>query len=128
VQGVDENCKVNIKAGEEKGKMVMEEEAVANTKISTGHTMAATRQKKKRQNPNYSGRALGLPEAVGLLLQEQQIFTNATFVSLPTVPLEQCPAHEKVSRTEWCQDIRQLCNQTSEQQRPIGRGSFNFIG
>jgi len=69
VQGVDENCKVNMKAGEEKEKMVMEEEPVANTKISTGKIMDEKRQKKKRQNPSYSGRALGLPEAVGLMLK-----------------------------------------------------------
>ena len=130
VQGVDENCKVNIKAGGEKGKMVMEEEAVANTKISTGKIMQEKRQKKKRQNPSYSGRALGLPEAVGLMLKEQQVFTDATFVSIPTVPLEQRPAHERVARAQWCQDIRQEASsrQTKQQQVPVGRGNSNFLG
>ncbi len=44
------------------------------------------------------GRAIGLPEVIGLLLQEQQVFTEASFISIPTVPLEQRPAHEKVRK------------------------------
>ena len=128
VQGLDENCKVNIKAGKQEHSMVLEEEQVANTKITTGRVMQQEREKKRHQNPIYSGRALGLPEAVGLLLQEQQVFTNASFISIPTVPLEQRPAHEKIARSRWCEDTTKESLQDTRRQVPIGRGNLNFIG
>ena len=129
IQGVDENCRVDIKAGKEKNELIVEQQQVANTKIATGNIMENKRKQIKRHNPNFSGRALGLSEAVGLLLQEPQVFTNASFVSIPTVPLEQRPAHEKVGRTHWCTDIREEAEQqTKQNQIPIGRGKENFIG
>jgi hypothetical protein len=89
VQGVDDNCKVQIRAGKEKNSMLLQQDEIANTKISSGKMFQQQQEKKERRNPSFSGRALGLPEAVGLLLQQCQVFTDATFVSIPTVPLEQ---------------------------------------
>jgi hypothetical protein len=128
VQGIDENCKVTLKAGKQRNSMFLQEEYVPNTKITTGKIMQEEREKKRKQNPWYSGRTLCLPEAVGLLLQEQQVFTNATFVTIPTVPLEQRPAHEKVSATSWCQDIRQESLEQVRRGVPIGEGNRNFLG
>ena len=64
------------------------------------------------------------------MLKERQVFTDATFVSIPTVPLEQRPAHERVARAQWCQDIHQEASsrQTKQQQVPVGRGNSNFLG
>ena len=58
------------------------------------------------------------------------MFTDATFVSIPTVPLEQWPVHKKVARSHWCEDIHKeaISRQTMQHQAPLGRGNRNFVG
>ena len=128
VQGIDENCKVDVRSGTTKDSVLLDMKRTANTKITSSKIHEEEREKKKKRNPDFIGRALGLPEVVSLILRHQQVFTDATFVSIPTVPLEQRPAHEKIGRTQWCQDIRQEIIDQARQQQPIGQGNLSFIG
>lgn len=124
VQGLDENCKVQLKAGKQKDEILLQEQQITNTKITSGKLYEEKRQKKMKMNPAYLGRAIGLPEVIGLLLQEQQVFTEASFISIPTVPLEQRPAHEKVKKYNWCTDVEK---EHSRAAVAIGEGTRNFV-
>ncbi len=86
--------------------------------------MRKKRQKKMKKKPAYLGRAIGLPEVIGLLLQEQQVFTEASFISIPTVPLEQRPAHEKVRKYNWCTEVPKEHIRAAV---AIGEGTRNFL-
>ena len=128
VQGIDDNYRVDVRSGKSQNTLVLDVNKTTNTKITSSRIYEGEREKKKKRNPEFSGRALGLTEVVSLILQHQQVFTDATFVSIPTVPLEQRPAHEKIKRRQWCQDIRQEIIDQARQQQPMNRGNLTFIG
>lgn len=125
VQGIDENCKVQLKGGKGDNKIVMEEQQTTNTKITSGRILENQRDQKMKNNPSFMGRAIGLPEIIGLLLQEKQVFTNSTFFSIPTVPLEQRPAHEK--RNAKGGTSLPSPGEHSMAGVGIGQGNLNFV-
>lgn len=132
VQQVDEHAKVTVTMKQH--EVSLQQEQVQNTKITTGKLMEEKREKKRKaSNPlSISGRSLGLPEAVALILQEPQIYTNAEFVSVPTCPLEQRPAFERSDvHVDAITDIQQYCRQPHPpivyNEQPLGEGG-NIIG
>ncbi len=62
---------------------------------------------------------------MGLLLQEQQVFTHSTFISIPTVPLEQRPAHERGNRSH--SSNVDIIRENSLASIAIGQGNRNFL-
>lgn len=132
VQQVDEQAKVTVTLKDD--LVNLEKQHVQNTKITTSKIMEEKRQKKRNvSNPlSMPGRSLGLPEAVALILQEPQIYTNVAFVSVPTCPLEQRPAFER-SELYFAPitDIQEYSRQPHPpiiyNEQPLGEGG-NIVG
>jgi hypothetical protein len=55
---------------------------------------------KKHQNLVFAGMAIGLPEVISSVLGYPQVFTKATFIHIPSVPLEERPTFLKTSSTK----------------------------
>jgi hypothetical protein len=60
-----------------------------NTKITISRINEQQLQKEELQSSSTSGRKIGLPQAIALMLQIPQIFTDANFIHIPTMCLEQ---------------------------------------
>jgi hypothetical protein len=79
--------------------MEVMEETVQNTKVTGSNFKQQQAADKKGKNPAYTGRSIGIPEVVALTLGAKQIFTDSTFVRIPSVPLEERPGVVKVARS-----------------------------
>ncbi len=101
VQSLDENRKVEVKSARTSPDFKLEEAFIANTKIASGHYYEEKRIRNMKEKIYFVGRAVALTEAIALLFQEPQVFTNQTFVNIPTVPLEQRVSIEKHPRSVW---------------------------
>jgi hypothetical protein len=88
---VDKSCDSTLRTVRDKKTIEVRTGNLYNTKIKTGKFLQEQRQQESNQNQYRTiyGRRLGLPQAIGIMLQEPQIFTNAEFISIPTCPLEQ---------------------------------------
>lgn len=69
-------------------------ESVGNTKSTS--VAIAEKAKKKEDRRQHQGRLLSQPEALMLLLDIPQVYTDIKFVHVPTVPLEERPALDRV--------------------------------
>jgi len=88
---IDKSSETTLRSIRDKNEIEIRSQNLYNTKVSTGSFLQRER-KKELQQQQYStiyGRQLGLPQAIGIMLQEPQIFTNAEFITIPTCPLEQ---------------------------------------
>ena len=89
VQGIDENLKVELKSFNHGESAVLEEKVVYNTKVSTSGYYEKIRSMKNNKKQNkHVGRAIGVPEILSLIFQVPQVYTNVSFVHIPTCALE----------------------------------------
>ena len=91
---LDKNQRVQVKAGKEENTFILDHEEIPNTKISSNNYFQKQIDKKHKRDPTFMGRKLGLPEAVRLILNYPSYYTNANYVFVPTVPLEDRPGIE----------------------------------
>jgi len=130
--GIDDMNKVKIKAGKDKHSLEVVEETGQNTKITSSNINQKEAAKKRRENPAYMGRALGLPEIISLLLAEPQIYCSRRFVRIPSVPLEERPGilHETDNRSRDNEHLQldQMERLRTTGQMPVGYAAIRFIG
>ena len=89
VQGIDENLKVELKSFNHGESAVLEEKVVYNTKVSTSGYYEKIRSiKRNKSKDRHIGRAIGVPEILSLIFQVPQVYTNVSFVHIPTCALE----------------------------------------
>ena len=73
----------------------VEAESVGNTKIASVSHIEQSRKQNDRRN--HRGRLISQPEALMLLLNVHQVYTDIKFVHVPSVPLEERPAFDRIS-------------------------------
>lgn len=90
---IDKSLQVDIRPGKEYGELKTKIAQISNTKISSSgfYERQLKKANSKDENLTTSGRKLGLPQAIALMLGIPQVYTNVTFEHLPTIPLEQRP-------------------------------------
>jgi hypothetical protein len=131
VSGLDENFKVKTKAGQKEDEIHIADNYGQSTKVTGSNMHQKALAKKKRQNAAFIGRPIGIPELINLMLGFPQIYTNATFIRIPTVPLEERPGFLKnfsLKHNTFMISYNPLHDQTTQQQESIGSSSNDFIG
>lgn len=98
VAAIDENNRVYLSsnptdAHEIKGKM----EFLYNTKITSSAINEEKKQEKSKYRKKPQGRAISLMEIIATLLGYPQVYTDFKFIHVPTTPLAERSAIEKVA-------------------------------
>lgn len=84
---VDSGARVNLTPNRKSGVMEATLQALPNQKIKRNQLYTA-RTTKNNSNKTIRAKYTSLPEILRMLLDHKEIVSNATFVSVPTVPLE----------------------------------------
>jgi len=95
---IDENNRVYIGSmSRERNTVRAEKEVLHNTKITGSAIMEAEREAKKKNRAHPKGRAISHMEMLCVILGYPQVYTDLEFFHVPTVPLEERPAVERIA-------------------------------
>ena len=92
VAAVDQHNRVFVGAmGQAENSVRLRQEFLANTKITSSAMHEETRLKQVRDKKHPTGRAISMMEAISVVLQYPQVYTNIEFVHVSTLPLAERP-------------------------------------
>ena len=95
---IDENNRVYIGSmSRERNTVRADKEVLHNTKITGSALKEAEREAKKKDKAHPKGRAISHMEMLCVILGYPQVYTDLEFFHVPTVPLEERPALEKIA-------------------------------
>ena len=86
---VDKRAYSHISPNQKTGSPEVEIEVIANTKITSNRIADEKRLKAEAKSKGkIKGSIIGLTQVFGHLLQSKEVYCSETFVSIPSVPLE----------------------------------------
>lgn len=121
---VDKRAYSHISANKETGNPEVEIEMLANTKVPANRIAdeKKSKEKNKKNTTKVQGSIIGLTQVFGHLLKSPEVYCSESFVSIPSLPLEDRRGVKTTAHFEFhkAADAKEYVHQTFDRESATG--------